>query len=90
LYLNLIWLNGELGGGAGDVAGSGDYGPTETANTLLFNLERELAAVQGEYKTVMEKDVPAYNSSIAASGLDPLKTTGAPPAPARTGAGFFQ
>jgi photosystem II stability/assembly factor-like uncharacterized protein len=90
LYLNLIWLNGELGGGAGDVAGSGDYGPTETANTLLFNLERELAAVQGEYKTVMEKDVPAYNSSIAASGLDPLKTTGAPPAPARAGGGFFQ
>src|SRR5439155_14026823 len=23
LYLNLIWLNGEIGGGAGDVAGSG-------------------------------------------------------------------
>ena len=32
LYQNLIWLNGEIGTGAGDVAGSGDWGPTETAH----------------------------------------------------------
>jgi len=89
LYLNLIWLNGEIGGGAGDVAGSGDYGPTETANSLVFDLERQLAKVQDEYKSVMEKDVPAYNASIASSGIEPLKTTGAPPPPARSG-GFFQ
>ena len=88
LYQNLIWLNGEIGTGAGDVAGTGDWGPTETAVGLVLGLERQLAAVQAEYKTVMEKDVPAYNQSIAGSGIEPLKTTGAPPPPARTGGRF--
>ena len=36
LYLNFIWLNGEIGTGAGDVAGTGDYGPTETAIGLVL------------------------------------------------------
>jgi photosystem II stability/assembly factor-like uncharacterized protein len=85
LYQNFIWLNGEIGTGAGDVAGSGDYGPTETAIGLVFDLEKQLKAVQEEYKGVMEKDVPAFNQQIQASGLAPLKTTGAPLPPARGG-----
>ncbi|HTS27372.1 MAG TPA: YCF48-related protein [Bryobacteraceae bacterium] len=84
LYQNFIWLNGEIGTGAGDVAGSGDYGPTETAIGLVFDLERQLKAVQEEYKGVMEKDVPAFNRQIQGSGLAPLETTGAPPPPPRT------
>ena len=90
LYLNLIWLNGEVGTGAGDVAGTGDYGATETDTALVLDLERQLQAVQVEYKGVMDRDVPAYNQSMAASGLQPLKTTGAPPAPARGGRGGGQ
>jgi hypothetical protein len=31
----------------------------------------------------MEKDVPAYNQSVAGQGIEPLKTTGAPPPPPR-------
>src|ERR1017187_9906943 len=85
LYQNFIWLNGEIGTGAGDVARSGDYGPTETAIGLVFDLEKQLKAVQEEYKGVMEKDVPAFNQQIQASGLAPLKTTGAPLPPARGG-----
>jgi photosystem II stability/assembly factor-like uncharacterized protein len=81
LYLNLLWLNGEIGTGAGDVAGSGDYPQTETAITLVLDLERQLQAVQTEYKSLMDKEVPAYNQSISSSGLPPLQTTGAPPAP---------
>jgi photosystem II stability/assembly factor-like uncharacterized protein len=88
LYQNFIWLNGEIGTGAGDVQGSGDWGLTETETSLIFDLEKQLAQVQAEYKSVMEKDVPAYNQSIQGSGLDPLKTTGAPPPPARTGGRF--
>lgn len=78
LYLNLIWLNGEIGTGAGDVAGSGDYPPTETAIGLVLGLERELQAVQGEYRTLMEKEVPAFNASLAGAGLSPLSMS--PPA----------
>jgi len=88
LYQNFIWLNGEIGTGAGDVAGTGDWGPTETAIGLVLDLEKQLQAVQVEYKSVMEKDVPAYNQAISGSGLSPLKTTGAPPPPPRTGGRF--
>jgi hypothetical protein len=51
-------------------------------------LEKELQAVQAEYKGLMEKEVPAYNQTVSASGVEPLKTTGAPPPPARTGGRF--
>jgi hypothetical protein len=88
LYQNFIWLNGEIGTGAGDVAGTGDWGITETAMGLVLGLERQLAAVQAEYKAVMDKDIAAYNQSITGTDLKPLKTTGAPPPPARTGGRF--
>jgi hypothetical protein len=81
LYMNFIWLNGEIGTGAGDVAGSADYGPTETAIGLVLGLENQLRAVQAEYKSLMEKDVPAYNSSLSGTGINPLTAT-PPPAPA--------
>jgi len=81
LYLQLIWLNGEIGTGGGDVAGSADYGPTETANSMVFTLEKELEAVRGEYKNLMDKDVPAYNNSLNGSGVNPVLTT---PPPAAT------
>jgi hypothetical protein len=88
LYLNLIWLNGEIGTGAGDVAGTADYGPTETSVGLVLNLEGQLKKTQDDYKSLMEKDVPAYNNAIDGSGIAPLKTTGAPLPPARTGGRF--
>ena len=88
LYLNLIWLNGEIGTGAGDVAGTADYGPTETAVGLVLGLEKELQNVQAQYRSMMANDVPAYNRAIAGSGLKPLKTDDAPPPPPRTGGRF--
>jgi hypothetical protein len=82
LYQNFLWLNGEIGTGAGDVQGSGDWGATETAIGLVLDLEKTLEKVKGEYKTVMENDVPAYNKAIAGTGLKPLPVTGAPAPPA--------
>jgi hypothetical protein len=73
LYQNFIWLNGEIGTGAGDVQGSGDWGPTETATALVLDLERQLQAVQAEYQGLLERDLPAFNRSVAGSGLAPLK-----------------
>ena len=87
LYLNFIWLGQEIGGGGGDTAGSADYGPTETQTQLVLDLEKQLAEAQVAYKGVMDKDVPAYNQQINGSGLKPLQTTGAPPAPPRAGRG---
>ncbi len=88
IYMNLIWLNGEMGTGAGDVAGTADFGPTETHIGLVLDLERQLETVRAEYKVLMDREVPAYNKAIDGSGLAPLKTTGAPPPPARTGGRF--
>jgi hypothetical protein len=85
LYMNFLWLSGEIGGGAGDVAGSGDYGPTETGVGLVLDLEKQLQAVQVEYRSLIDKEVAAYNKSIAGSGVAPLPTTGAPQAPIRAG-----
>jgi photosystem II stability/assembly factor-like uncharacterized protein len=78
LYLNLIWLSGEIGTGAGDVAGSADFGPTDTATTLVANLERELDAAQEAYRVLIDKDVPAFNKANEGSGIPALKMTGAP------------
>jgi photosystem II stability/assembly factor-like uncharacterized protein len=88
LYLQLIWLGAEIGTGGGDVAGSADYGPTETSIGLVFGLEKELDAVRVEYRSLLEKDVPAYNNSLTGSGVSPVLTTSPPPAvPARPNAG---
>jgi len=87
LYLNFIWLGQEIGGGGGDVAGNGDYAPTETQVQLVLDLEKQLAEAQTAYKAVMDKEVPAYNQQITGSGLKPLQTTGAPPAPPHAGRG---
>ena len=90
LYQNFLWLNGEIGTGAGDVQGSGDWGATETAIGLVLDLEKTLAKVKTEYDSVMVKDVPAYNKSIQGTGLKPLPTTGAPPPPPRPAGRFGQ
>jgi photosystem II stability/assembly factor-like uncharacterized protein len=90
LYLNFLWLNAEIGTGGGDVHGAGDWGATETGVDMVQALERQLQAAREQYQSLMNRDVPAYNQSVAASGVTPLRTTGAPPPPAHAGRGFEQ
>jgi formiminotetrahydrofolate cyclodeaminase len=72
IYFNLIWLNGEVGTGAGDVAGGADYKPTDTSLELTTMIEKELAAAKIEYRSLIDKDVPAFNRSLAANGVTPI------------------
>ena len=72
VYLNLIWLNGEVGTGAGDVAGGPDYPPTQTSITLLDSIEKSLNAAQADYRALMEKELPAFNRAILGGGVVPL------------------
>jgi hypothetical protein len=65
LYMNLIWLSGEVGTGAGDVAGGADYRPTDASLAVLAMLEKELAAAKAAYDRVMKDDVNAYNKAMA-------------------------
>ena len=64
VYMNLIWLSGEVGSGAGDVAGGADYRPTDAAVAVLRQIEGDLAAAQAAFTTLMEKDVPAFNKAM--------------------------
>jgi hypothetical protein len=85
LYLNLIWLYQIIGTGGGDTAGGADYGPTDTAVGLVADFEKQIQAAQGLYRVLIETDLPAFNKSIAGSGIPPVLTTGAPPPTVRFG-----
>jgi hypothetical protein len=70
VYANLIWLNGAVGTGAGDVAGGADFRPTDAQLRVLDNIEQDLAAATADYQTLMSKDVPAFNRT---KGIQPIK-----------------
>lgn len=72
VYFNLLWLNGEVGPGAGDVAGGDNYGPTDTAREILDMIEKDLGTATAEYRNLMDKEVPAFNRSLGGHGITPL------------------
>jgi photosystem II stability/assembly factor-like uncharacterized protein len=71
IYMNLIWLNGEVGPGAGDVSGGADFPPTDTSVGVMEGIEKDLTNIKVEYKRLMEQDVPVFNRSLA-NGMTPL------------------
>jgi hypothetical protein len=71
VYMNLIWLNGEVGPGAGDVSGGADFAPTDTSVSVLETIEKDLNAAKSDYKTLMERDIPAFNRAIGGN-MTPL------------------
>jgi photosystem II stability/assembly factor-like uncharacterized protein len=73
VYMNLIWLNGEVGPGAGDVAGGADFPPTDTSVGLLETIEKDLNAARADYKKLIDQDVPAFNRSVGGA-MTPLIT----------------
>jgi photosystem II stability/assembly factor-like uncharacterized protein len=68
LYLNLIWLNAEVGTGGGDVAGGADFAPTDTQLELLKTFENQMAAVDTEFHTFIREDIPAFNRTLSDFG----------------------
>ena len=53
LYMGLIWLNGEIGTGAGDVAGGADNRPTDGSVATLVQMEKDLAVAKAAYTALM-------------------------------------
>ena len=76
IYFNLLWLNGEVGTGAGDVAGGANFGLTDTAVTLLANIEKDLATATQDYNNLMKTTVPAFNQTLLQHGITPLTPGG--------------
>jgi hypothetical protein len=71
IYMNLIWLNGEVGPGAGDVSGGADFPPTDTSVNVMESIEKDLKAAKTDYKNLMDRDVPAFNRAIGGA-ITPL------------------
>jgi len=71
VYMNLIWLNGEVGPGAGDVLGGSDFPPTDTSVNVMETIEKDLNGAKAAYKNVIEQDVPAFNRAIGGA-ITPL------------------
>ena len=65
VYTDLVWLSGEVGSGAGDVAGGADHRPTSQAMATLGNIETALAATRTSYGSLIRDDVPAFNRAMA-------------------------
>ncbi|MDB4887981.1 MAG: hypothetical protein JWN79_3419 [Gemmatimonadetes bacterium] len=64
LYLRLVWLSGEVGGGAGDVAGGADHRPTNASMQVLAEIERDLARAKRDFATLMQQHLQAYNRAM--------------------------
>jgi hypothetical protein len=65
VYMNLVWLAGVVGTGAGDVAGGAEYRPTDAALGVLAGIEKDLVVAEAAYAVLMEKDVAAFNRAHA-------------------------
>ncbi len=72
LYLHLIWLNGELGTGAGDVYGDPGYRATDATMQVLHVLDGQLDAAKAEYRTLMQQDLPRFNRMLTRENILPL------------------
>jgi photosystem II stability/assembly factor-like uncharacterized protein len=69
IYMNLIWLNGVVGTGAGDVAGGADARPTDASVAVLEMIEKDLAAAKQAFAHLMNNEVPAFNRAMAGKGI---------------------
>jgi photosystem II stability/assembly factor-like uncharacterized protein len=83
VYLNLIWLNAEVGPGGGDVAGGADFAPTDTALDLLQTVETELTGVVADYQKLIEKDLPAFNHALTENNLAAITAAATTPSEAQ-------
>ncbi len=72
VYLDLIWLNAEVGTGGGDVAGSADFAPTQTQLTLLEGYESEVANIDSDYQKILQNDFPPLAQALLRANLMPL------------------
>jgi photosystem II stability/assembly factor-like uncharacterized protein len=72
LYLDLIWLNAEVGSGGGDVAGGADFAPTDAQLESLKSLETGVSAADSDFRQILERDLPAFDQGLEHANMAPL------------------
>jgi hypothetical protein len=63
-YMALIWLNGTVGTGAGDVAGGADDAPTDASLAWLADIEKQLSDARIAYRSLVDGDLAAFNKRM--------------------------
>ena len=64
VYMNLLWLGGAVGLGAGDEAGGADYRPRDVAYDILADQLQQLGSAQRDFDRHITVDVPAFNKNM--------------------------
>jgi hypothetical protein len=64
LYLNLVWLLAEIGGGGGDVMGGVGYRPTNAAVGVFKDYQAQMSTAQRDFEKLMA-EVEAFNKAHA-------------------------
>lgn len=75
VYMNLLWLGGAVGMGAGDEAGSADYKPRDVAYEILADQKRQLEDAKGKFRVHIETDIPEFNRKMGGK-IPPITTAG--------------
>ena len=73
VYMNLLWLGGAVGTGAGDEAGGADYKPRDAAYDILAGQLQELEDAKILFQRHVTTDIPAFNKKMG--GKIPAITT---------------
>ena len=78
VYLNLIWLNAEVGTGGGDVAGGADFAPTDTQLELLKTFENQMTDADTEFRNFVKEEIPPFNRTLGEFGALTLAVSPTP------------
>ena len=65
VYMNLLWLGGAVGLGAGDEAGGADYKPRDAAYKILADIEKDLDSARAGFANINDKEIPAFNKAMS-------------------------
>ncbi len=71
-YLDLIWLNAEVGTGGGDVAGSADFAPRAAQLELLKTYEEQVRSAAADYEAILHERLPHLQEALNRAELAPL------------------
>ena len=72
VYMDLIWLNAEVGSGGGDVAGGADFAPTDAQLETLKTLETQMSSADSDLKQVLDHDLPALDQGMEHANIAPV------------------
>ena len=64
IYLQLVWLSGDIGTGGGDVAGGADHRPTDAALQLTSDIEKDIKNAKARVAD-LDKIVAEFNKQWA-------------------------